>query len=266
MFQPRLTEIRVFVPAGPPGAPVCGSDSALLPSRVVPVRTGPSRTCSAPWKQILQLGVGMHVSLLLFECIACGLLPPAAASCPPHVSPQLGPSSPGRGRPWGASSQVWRRPAAAGPASTASVLMVKCQVETQVHRRSRYSGLPPHPPPPAPRSCSRRFRRSWKRKCRCGAAHQRAGASRGCRPSLTVQGSISGEAPRALPPPPAAAPAAPAAPRCCSAGLSSALVGLEAPVRPADESPSFRKQKLRFLQQRTNQSLHDLINMAELIS
>lgn len=90
-------------------------------------RAGP--TCSAPWKQILQLGVGMHVSLLLLEGAACGLqtrLPAAASSLPPSpppplVSPQLGPSFPGCGRPWEPSSQVWRRPAA----GAASVLMVK---------------------------------------------------------------------------------------------------------------------------------------------
>lgn len=89
-------------------------------------RAGP--TCSAPWKQILQLGVGMHVSLLLLEGAACGLQtrPPAAPSSPPPsppllVSPQLGPSSPDCGRPWEPSSQVWRRPAA----GAASVLMVK---------------------------------------------------------------------------------------------------------------------------------------------
>lgn len=89
-------------------------------------RAGP--TCSAPWKQILQLGVGMHVSLLLLEGAACGLqtrAPAAPSSLPPSppplVSPQLGPSSPGCGRPWEPSSQVWRRPAA----GAASVLMVK---------------------------------------------------------------------------------------------------------------------------------------------
>lgn len=121
-------------------------------------------TCSAPWKQIRQLGVGMQVSLLQFECIACALhdLPPTAPSSlekfpplfSPHASLQLRPSrqpspssssspcsasssSSGCGRPWepcgSPSSQVWRGvmvvpPLAspqAEPASPSSVLIIK---------------------------------------------------------------------------------------------------------------------------------------------
>lgn len=139
------------------GTPCCSAFGGAESQSMCAHKGGKSiqkANCSLrPWKQIRQLGVGMQVSLLQFECIAGALqeLPPTApssqekfpASSPPHASPQLrqpssssspcSASSSGCGRPWdpsgSPSSQVWRRLTVASPqaepAPPSSVLIIK---------------------------------------------------------------------------------------------------------------------------------------------